>query len=187
MTTKDTGYFLRLWAALWGREVKEPTATATAGEEPAEMEARVATLKMDRKERDERIEQMRAEYAALEVAKERAAADAGQGEVEKLLKRLGGPLATLAGLTSMAEAGEQVEVADLVQLIRDLEKVLGQVGMERIGTVGERAGFDVAGHQRMSGGGVKPGTPVTVRLPGYRFGEKVLIKAMVSAEEQNNG
>lgn len=184
MTTKDTGYFLRLWAALLGREVKEPTA---AGEESAEMEARVATLEMDIKERDERIEQMRAEYAALEAAKERAAADAGQGEVEKLLKRLGGPLATLAGLTSMAEAGDQVELADLVQLIRDLEKVLARAGMEQIGNVGEQIEFDVAGHQRMSGGGVKPGTPVTVRLPGYRFGEKVLIKAMVSAEEQNNG
>ena len=52
--------------------------------------------------------------------------------------------------------------------------------------MGGQVQFAVAGHQRMGGGGVKPGTPVNVRLPGYRFGEKVLIKAMVSAEEQNS-
>jgi molecular chaperone GrpE (heat shock protein) len=142
---------------------------------------------MELQERDERIEQMRAEYETLEAAKERMGAVAGQDEVEKLLKQLSGPLATLAGLTGMAEAGDEVELADLVQLIRDLEKVLARAGLEQIGTVGELTEFDVAGHQRMSGGEVKAGTSVTIRLPGYRLGEKVLIKAMVSAEEQHNG
>lgn len=186
MAREDTGYFRRLWAALLGRQV-ELTVTTSAGEELAEMHARLATLKMDLEERDERIEQMCAEYETLEAAKERATTDAGRDEVEKLLKRISGPLATLAGLTSMAEAGDQVELADLLQLVRDLQKVLARAGLEQIGTVGERTQFDVAGHQRMSGGGVRAGTQVTIRLPGYRIGEKVLIKAMVSAEERDDG
>jgi molecular chaperone GrpE (heat shock protein) len=35
----------------------------------------------------------------------------------------------------------------------------------------------------MSGGAVHAGSPVTVQLPGYRMGERVLMKAMVSAVE----
>jgi molecular chaperone GrpE (heat shock protein) len=33
----------------------------------------------------------------------------------------------------------------------------------------------------MSGGAVHAGTAVTVQLPGYRLGEKILLKAMVTA------
>ena len=186
MTDRKSRYFSRLLAALLGRELPSPAPPPT-DQSTAELTARVASLEMDLDERDERIAEMRAEYETLEAAKQRATADAGQDELEKLLKRLSGPLATLAGLTSMAEAGDEVEMGDLVQLIHDLEKVLARAGLEQIGTVGERTEFDVAGHQRMSGGGVTPGTPVTIRLPGYRLGEKVLLKAMVSAEEQDNG
>lgn len=185
MTGKKSGYFARLAAALLGRQLPL-AAPALTDDSPAGLAARIAALEMERKERDERIEQMRAEYETLEQAKDRAAAEAGQDGVEKLLKRLSGPLATLTGLCSMAEAGDQVELADLVQLIRDLEKTLARAGMERIGTVGEQTAFDVAGHQRMSGGRVTPGSPVTVRLPGYRLGEKVLLKAMVSGQEEEN-
>ncbi|MFO7906131.1 MAG: nucleotide exchange factor GrpE [Planctomycetota bacterium] len=186
MSTRKPGYFARLTAALLDRDPPSAT-TALADESPQALAARVASLEMDLKERDERIEHMRTEYETLQRAKDRVAAEVGQDGVEKLLKRLSGPLATLAGLTSMAEAGDEVETADLVQLIRDLEKTLARAGLARIGTVGEQADFDVAGHQRMSGGAVKPGTRVTVRLPGYRLGEKVLVKAMVSAEEQDDG
>jgi hypothetical protein len=35
----------------------------------------------------------------------------------------------------------------------------------------------------MSGGTVHLGTPIIVRLPGYRMGEKVLMKAMVTTKE----
>lgn len=186
MPVRKNECFRRLMAALLGHDLPS-AAPARSDETMAELTAKVAALEMELKERGERIEQMRAEYETLEAAKKRIAATAGQDEVEKLLKLLSGPLANLAGLTSMAEACDDVEAADLVQLIRDLEKVLTRAGLEQIGTVGERTEFDITGHQRMSGGGVKVGTLVTVRLPGYRLGEKVLIKAMVSAEEEHNG
>ena len=90
-------------------------------------------------------------------------------------------MANLATLTAAAEAGQEVEAGDLIHLLRSLEKELHRAGLESIGRVGEQAGFDVACHQRMSGGAVHAGTPVTVQLPGYRLGEKILLKAMVSA------
>ena len=81
----------------------------------------------------------------------------------------------------MSEAGREVAATDLTQLVRAVEGELIRAGLARIGDVGQRAGFDVALHQRMSGGDVHPGTTVTVQIPGYRFEQKVLMKALVTA------
>ena len=183
MSNTKPGYFARLLAALCGRDL--PTcgaAPATATDEQVlELQATVAGLELDLQERDSQIEQLKEEYAAMEVAKQRVAADAGQGQLEQLFKKLAGPLANLAALAEMSDAGQQVEAADLLSLIRSLEKTLRRAGLESIGRVGETSAFDVACHQRMSGGAVHAGTTVTVQLPGYRLGEKILLKAMVTA------
>jgi molecular chaperone GrpE (heat shock protein) len=176
-------YWRRLWSALAGREAWTPQP-GTPDEQIAGLRARVASLEMDLAERDRQIAQMRAEYGTLEAAKQTAAAGAGQEELARLFKRLSGTLANLAALTAAAEAGRPVEVGDLVSLFHTLEKDLARAGMETIGTVGQRTEFDVACHQRMSGGAVHPGTPVTVQLPGYRMGDRVLMKALVSAQEE---
>ena len=186
MTVQRVGYGRRLFAALLGREVRpaagDVSPDAPADEQIAGLRALVATPELDLRERDRQIEEMRSEYATLEAARDRAAAGAGRGELEKLFKRMAGPLANLAALTAMADAGQQVLVEDLVSLIRGLQKELARTGLETIGTVGEQVPFEVGCHQRMSGGAVSAGTPVTVQLPGFRLGEKVLFKAMVSAD-----
>jgi len=186
MEASRPGYWGRLWAALWGRDVTTATGALCppADEQTAECQARVASLEMDLAERDQQIEQMRSEYAALELAKARALAGAGQEQLEKLFKKLAGVLANLMALTAMAEAGREVEVTDLTQLIRGLEKELARAGLEAIGRPGEKTMFETSCHQRMSGGAVQSGIPVTVHLPGYRLGDKVLLKAMVSTRDE---
>ncbi len=189
MEATKTGYWARLWAAIRGRDlgrtaIPSPLETAPpADEQAAECRAQVASLQLDLAERDKQIEQMRSEYAALELAKARALAGAGQEQLEKLFKRLAGPLANLMALAALAESGREVQVTDLTQLIRGLEKQLAQAGLEPIGQPGEKTVFETSCHQRMSGGAVQNGTPVTVRIPGYRMGEKVLLKAMVSTRD----
>jgi molecular chaperone GrpE (heat shock protein) len=165
-----------------GSPVVEP---GPADEQAAEWRARIASLEMDLVERDKRIDEMQSEYAALQAAKERASVGAGQDQLERLFKKLAGPLANLSVLTAMAEMGREVEVGDLVQLIKGLEKELARAGLEPMGKVGEKTVFDVTCHQRMSGGAVREAVPVTVQIPGYRVGEKILIKAMVSAGEDH--
>lgn len=182
MTQVRIGYWQRLWAALAGRDAWTPEP-GTPDEQIAGLRAQVASLAMDLAERDRQIAQMRGEYGNLEVARQNAATGAGQEELARLFKRLSGTLANLAALTAAAEAGQPVEVGDLVSLFHSLEKDLARGGLEAIGKVGQKAEFDVACHQRMSGGAVHPGTPVTVHLPGYRLGDRVLMKAMVSATQ----
>lgn len=175
----QAGYFKKLMGALLGRD---PAAEA-AGLPEAELRSRVAALEMDLRERDKRIETIQREYAALNVARETDAAGRGQDQLERLFKKLAGGMSNLSALADYSEAGREVAIRDLVALIRGLEKELTRAGLERVGAAGQRTVFDTTVHQRMSGGTVSSGTPVTVRLPGYRMGKRVLLKAMVSAGE----
>jgi molecular chaperone GrpE (heat shock protein) len=127
---------------------------------------------------------MRREYEELEAAGRRATASAGAEQVEQLFKKLAPTLSNLAALTALAAAGRTVEAQDLLQVVRTVEKQMRAAGLETVGEVGATAEFDVALHQRMSGGMVTSGTAVSIRTPGYRFAGKVLLKAMVTAREQ---
>jgi molecular chaperone GrpE (heat shock protein) len=195
MNSEKTGYFARLLAAFLGRDVPPPVSgpTSSADERQLEFQATVSGLKMELRERDEQVRQLKNEYAALEAARQRATSEAAADQLERLFKRLAGTLGNLNVLTAMADAGREVETGDLIQLIKGLEKELGRAGLEPIGAVGEKTLFAVASHQRMSGGAVRDGVPVTVQIPGYRLGEKILSKALVSAradeprQEQDNG
>ena len=174
-------YFSELLSALAGRA--GPGAAPVAADGVAEGQARLAALEMDLRERDERITSMQKEYANLEAAGKRAAAGAGADQLQALFKKRAAPLSNLAALAAMADEGREVAAADLVSLLRSVEKQLKAAGLEPVGRVGEAVVFDVAVHQRMSGGTVSAATPVVVRTPGYRLGDKVLLKAMVTAKE----
>lgn len=186
---ESSGYWKRLWSALLARKMPPMAAgppqveAARPDEQLAVARARIAALEMELAERDQQIDRMRSEYAVLQADKERASAGAGQEQLEKLFKRLAGSLGNLAVLTAMAEAGREIEVGDIVQLVKALGEELTRFGLEPVGKVGEQTLFDVACHQRMSGGTVGPGTPVIVQIPGYRLGQKILTKALVSARK----
>lgn len=167
-------YFRQVLAALAGRT---PAVTTAA---PGTEDARIAALEMDLRERDERIAAMRKEYANLEAASQRGA---GADQVEQLFRKLAAPLSNLASLSALAAGGREAAAEDFVQLFRSVEKQLKAAGLETVGEVGAAVPFDVAMHQRMSGGMVSASTPVVIRTPGYRFGGKVLLKAMVTAKE----
>ena len=170
-------YFSEILAALAGR-----TQLAAPAGAPAD-QARTAALEMELRERDQRITSMQKEYANLDAAGKRAAAGAGSSELEQLFKKLAAPLSNLAALAALAGEGREVAAADVLSLLRSVEKQLKAAGLEAVGEVGAAVPFDVALHQRMSGGMVSAGTPVVVRTPGYRFAGKVLLKAMVTAKE----
>lgn len=183
--SREIGYFRRLLAAILGRNLSP--GGDDLPDDPAKLKAIAASLRLDIQERDERIAAMRGEYEHLEVSKEQSTASAGDEELTGLMKKLSGPLSNIAVLRDAATAGEDVKVDDLLQLIASLEKVLTRAGLEVIGRSGEASHFDPVVHQRMSGGSVSEGVPVKIEVPGYRLGERVLQKALVSAEGNGHG
>jgi molecular chaperone GrpE (heat shock protein) len=185
-----SGYLTRLKDALLARAPAPAPALAPVlnvdretPESESQLRAQLAILTLDVEDRDHRIESMRREYAALEDARDRATTDACQQLLERLFKRLASPLSNLAALADLSENAQEVAVSDLLHLFRNIEKELARAGLERIGAAGQTASFDSTIHQRMSGGSVHIGTPVVVRVPGYRMAEKVLMKAMVTTRE----
>jgi molecular chaperone GrpE (heat shock protein) len=173
----NMSYITRLIDALLGREQPVPVTT------DATVNARVATLEMDLRERDQRIVAMQKEYATLEAQAKRATADAGDEHLGALFKKIAPQLANLATLATLPETGQSLEVGDVLNLFRSVEKQLKAAGLEQVGAAGEHVPFDVALHQRLSGGMVTAGSPVVVRMPGYRYQGKVLLKVMVTARE----
>ncbi len=173
--------FAGAWRALCG-SIPAPTKDA------ADLESRIAGLEMDVKQRDEQIVRLRHEFALQARQTEQTVAQAGSTELEALAKRVAPLLAQLATLQAMTEAGREVRPADVLKLAGKIKQAFLETGLIPLGQPGEVCPFDSQIHQRMSGGDVQDGVPVKVRFEGYRFRDAVIVKAMVSREEeQENG
>lgn len=67
----------------------------------------------------------------------------------------------------------------LLPLLRPVEQLLQQWGVEAIAAVGDELAYDPKEHQLMEGT-AEPGDRVKVRYTGYRQGDKLLYRAKVS-------
>jgi molecular chaperone GrpE (heat shock protein) len=180
MSQVGSGYWRRVIDSVLNRRPEPGSSGPDAS--PAELRARIASLEMDVADRDQRIAVMREEYAASAQSGLRSADSASGKATEDVVKRLAGALSNAAVLGALAKSGKEVAASDALALLADIERQLGRAGVERIGEVGEEIRFDTAQHQRMSGGTARADSKAVVRMPGYRLGERVLLKAMVSVE-----
>jgi len=179
MTAQTNNFAARLRAALG----------MLAGNAPEDLRNRVASLELDLRQKDDEIAALREEYERLHQQGERERASAASAGLDALARRLAPLLSQLATMESMAGGGRAPRLEDVFKLFDMLEKVLAEGGLVRIGTVSEEAAFDARWHQRIGGAEVDDGDRIRVRFIGYRMGENVLLKAMVSraAAKENSG
>ncbi|HBL11076.1 MAG TPA: hypothetical protein DD379_06655 [Cyanobacteria bacterium UBA11162] len=78
-----------------------------------------------------------------------------------------------------AQQNDQLPAIRLLPLIKPVEQLLQEWGIEAIASVGEELPYDPQWHQLMSGT-AQPGDRVRVRYIGYRQGDKLLYRAKVS-------
>jgi molecular chaperone GrpE (heat shock protein) len=78
-----------------------------------------------------------------------------------------------------AQQNQQLPAVRLLPLVRPVEQLLQQWGVEAIASVGSELAYDPHLHQLMEGT-AQPGELVRVRYTGYRIGEKLLYRAKVS-------
>lgn len=141
---------------------------------------RIAALELDLRGRDAELARVREEYERLREHAERERAGAAGAGFDALARRLAPLLSQLATMQALAEGERPLRAEDVLKLFGKIERVLAETGLARIGAVGEQAAFDTRVHQRMSGADVRDGDPVTLRFVGYRLGERILVRAMVS-------
>ncbi|HLO48825.1 MAG TPA: nucleotide exchange factor GrpE [Kamptonema sp.] len=79
---------------------------------------------------------------------------------------------------SKAQENPQLAAVKLLPLLRPIEQLLQEWGVEAIATVGASIPYNPQFHQLMEGT-AQPGEPVKVRYTGYRQGEKLLHRAKV--------
>lgn len=77
-----------------------------------------------------------------------------------------------------AQQKPDLPAARLLPLVRPVEQLLQQWGVEALAPVGEKVPYDPQWHQLMEGT-AQPGEPVLVRYTGYRQGDKLLFRARV--------
>ncbi|HEY9606118.1 MAG TPA: helix-turn-helix domain-containing protein [Allocoleopsis sp.] len=78
-----------------------------------------------------------------------------------------------------AQQNQQLPAARLLPLVRPVEQLLQEWGVEAIASVGSEIFYDPHLHQLMEGT-AQPGDLVRVRYIGYRQGDKLLHRAKVS-------
>jgi transcriptional regulator with XRE-family HTH domain len=78
-----------------------------------------------------------------------------------------------------AQQNPTAPAVKLLPLVRPVENLLTQWGIEPIGQVGETIAFDPQQHQVM-GAMPQPGDPVRIRYVGYHQAERLLHRAKVS-------
>ena len=80
---------------------------------------------------------------------------------------------------SKAQENPQLSAIKLLPLVRPIEQLLREWGVEAIATVGTSIPYNPQFHQLMEGT-AQSGEPVKVRYTGYRQGDKLLHRAKVS-------
>lgn len=80
---------------------------------------------------------------------------------------------------SKAQENPDLSAVKLLPLLRPIEQLLQEWGVEAIATVGASIPYDPQFHQLMEGT-TQPGETVKVRYTGYRQGDKLLHRAKVS-------
>ncbi len=78
-----------------------------------------------------------------------------------------------------AKENPQLSAAKILPLVRPVERLMAEWGIEAIAPVGAEVAYDPTLHQLMEGC-AEAGTLVRVRYAGYRQGEKLLYRAKVS-------
>ena len=84
-----------------------------------------------------------------------------------------------------AKENAQLPAVRLLPLVRPVEQLVQQWGVEAIASVGEEIPYNPQYHQLMEGS-AQPGEQVRVRYAGYRQGDKLLFRAKVSPLTINN-
>ena len=79
-----------------------------------------------------------------------------------------------------AQQNQQLPAVRLLPLLRPVEQLLQEWGVEAIASVGSELPYDPQWHQLMEGI-AQPGDLVKVRYTGYRIGDKLLYRAKVSS------
>jgi transcriptional regulator with XRE-family HTH domain len=127
-----------------------------------------------------RIAQLEHEYLFLQQQFEQQKESLKQEFQQESLQVLESLFVQLPTAARACRENPQLPAANILPLVlKPLERLQQQWGVETIASVGEEVSYDPQFHQLLDGT-AQPGQKVKVRYVGYRQGEKLLMRAKVS-------
>lgn len=131
------------------------------------------------KEDATKLEALRQEYQRLQQQLEHQREILMQEFQQSSLQVLESWLVQWPTAAYAAQQNQQLPAVRLLPLVRPVEQLLQEWGVEAIASVGSELPYDPQWHQLMEGT-AQPGEWVRVRYAGYRVGGKLLYRAKVS-------
>lgn len=128
------------------------------------------------------LEVLKQEYDRLQAKLEQQKQELWQEFQQSSLQVLESLLLQLPTAAYAAQQNPEAPAVKLLPLLRPINQLLEQWGIEPIAPVGTEVPFDPKEHQ-VIGACVKPGDYVRVRYTGYRQGDRLLYRAKVSPIE----
>lgn len=125
------------------------------------------------------VQQLQQEYQRLQVQLTQQHEQLQQEFQQASLQILESWLLQFPTAAYAAQQNPQVPATRLLPLMRPIEQLLTQWGVEMLEPVGSEILYDPQQHQLMEGS-AQPGDRVKVRYTGYRQGDKLLYRAKVS-------
>jgi molecular chaperone GrpE (heat shock protein) len=173
-------FFTRLrnaWGALTGKPSEESLSMAP---DVASVKRELAEIQLDLMDARKLLSVQRSTIDEL-----RASLDSGiDHNLERLFREIATPLSQLRMQEALLESGTQVSGASVMALARQVAERVERSGLEPIGSFGETVDFDPQSCEPLSAdSSLSWGEEVVIRFIGYRYGGRVVRKAMV---ERNN-
>jgi molecular chaperone GrpE (heat shock protein)/DNA-binding Xre family transcriptional regulator len=125
------------------------------------------------------LEALRQEYQRLQQQLENQRETVRQEFQQSSLQVLESWLVQWPTAAYAAQQNQQLPAVRLLPLLRPVEQLLQEWGVEAIAAVGSELPYDPQWHQLMEGT-AQPGESVKVRYTGYRLAGKLLYRAKVS-------
>lgn len=130
-------------------------------------------------ELESELQQVRQEYLRLQTQLEQQRTTVQQEFQQASLQALESWLLQFPTAAYAVQQNPQVPASRLLPLMRPIDQLLRNWGVEILAPVGTELPYDPHCHQLMEGT-ANPGDPVKVRYAGYRQGDNLLYRAKVS-------
>jgi molecular chaperone GrpE (heat shock protein)/DNA-binding Xre family transcriptional regulator len=134
------------------------------------------------KETSTALTSLKEEYKQLQKQLEQQKESLNQEFQQTSLQTLESWLLQWPTAEAAVEKNPQLPAERLLPLVKPVEKLIQQWGLEAIGFVGEEIPYDPQWHELMKGI-AQPGETVKIRYVGYKQGDKLLYRAKVSPVE----
>jgi len=165
----------------WLESFKKPDAS----EAVLDLERDIQQLRLELKERDREVAQLKAEVQRQRNGASARVADEVQAQLERLFRDAAAPIAQLLTQVHLLEVeGKPVQARDVLALAQRLVRVLEDHGLTVLGEIGGMVAFDPNLHAPLNSTAIpRPGQPVVVRIVGIVFQRRLLRKAGIDGGE----